>query len=219
MLHKNYHTIVKRRAGFTLVEMLVAITVLTTITGFGTANYLNFSERQTLTQAGQTLMNNLRYVQGKALSGEKDATICTVPVTLANIPLKGWCFSPGSGAKDYSIYGACVNIPPEPAEPTPSPYPFSQKFYNLENNVSIRGSAVYPDGSVASLALDKLRIGFKSLSGGVEFSSDLVPPPDTIVYCLDSSLPTLSDIMYVIRVGRGGEIIDGGIVDNEPTCQ
>lgn len=57
--------------GFTLLEMVVSVSIGLLLTGWVIANYNSHNDVQTLKQAGLTLKNDLRFAQTKALSGEK----------------------------------------------------------------------------------------------------------------------------------------------------
>jgi type II secretory pathway pseudopilin PulG len=59
------------KSGFTLVEILVATTVIMGLTGLVVANFGSFSGNQKMKQAGKTLKNDLRFVQTRAQSALK----------------------------------------------------------------------------------------------------------------------------------------------------
>ncbi len=63
--------------GFSLVELLIAASILGLLTTFGLARFHQFNRRQILSQAAQELRNNLRLAQEKALAGEKPNGWCT----------------------------------------------------------------------------------------------------------------------------------------------
>lgn len=67
--------------GFTLIEILVAITILLILSSIGVSNFTTYNDTQSLRQTSLTLKNRLRQIQGKALAGEKPAG-CT--------GLQGW---------------------------------------------------------------------------------------------------------------------------------
>ena len=58
-------------SGFTLIEILVVISVIGIIFTIGVAAYNQFARRQLVNQTSQELRNNLRLAQSKALAGEK----------------------------------------------------------------------------------------------------------------------------------------------------
>jgi prepilin-type N-terminal cleavage/methylation domain-containing protein len=59
------------RKGYTLIEVLVSLTVIGLLFGFGFASFRDFSRRQAVIAAGRTVVGDLRLAQQKALSGEK----------------------------------------------------------------------------------------------------------------------------------------------------
>lgn len=62
---------IKRRYGFTLVELMVTITIIGILVTVGVAGYSRFNQTQTLRTAANDLKNNLRLAQNKALSQQK----------------------------------------------------------------------------------------------------------------------------------------------------
>jgi prepilin-type N-terminal cleavage/methylation domain-containing protein len=60
--------------GFTLLEVIVSVAIALLLTGFIVANYNTYNDTQKLKQAALTLKNDLRFAQGKALSGDKPVT-------------------------------------------------------------------------------------------------------------------------------------------------
>lgn len=63
--------VLKSAIGYTLIEILVALTVISLIFTFGYAGFREFSQRQALESAARSLQGNLRLVQEYALSGKK----------------------------------------------------------------------------------------------------------------------------------------------------
>lgn len=59
------------RKGFTLIEVLVSLTVIGLLFGFGFVSFRDFSRRQQLEGTARSLKGELRLAQSKASAGEK----------------------------------------------------------------------------------------------------------------------------------------------------
>ncbi len=57
--------------GFTLIELMVSVSIMAILTGVGIAGYNNFNRRQQLRRAADTLATELRSVQKRADSGQR----------------------------------------------------------------------------------------------------------------------------------------------------
>lgn len=99
--------------GFTLIELLIVSTIIGILLTTGVASYNNFNRKRMVREAALELMNNLRYAQSKALSGEKP-TGCTDV-------LDGWKLE-FTSSRDYRILPVCSGAPLESAKIT---YSFS----------------------------------------------------------------------------------------------
>lgn len=60
-----------KRTGYSIIELIIVVGVTILIASFGIARYNDFNERQAVQQAADTLVSDLRFVQAKALAGEK----------------------------------------------------------------------------------------------------------------------------------------------------
>jgi len=83
------------KKGFTLLEVLVAATVISLLSGISLVGYNRFQERQQLASAKDQLRNDLRQTQQKALSGEKPA---------------GWCTSSGQTLAGWRLLFASTTV-------------------------------------------------------------------------------------------------------------
>lgn len=63
--------------GFTLIELIVVMSIISLIFGIGIVRYQDFNRTQTIKSANLNLKNNLRDIQAKASAGVKPATGCT----------------------------------------------------------------------------------------------------------------------------------------------
>lgn len=89
------------QGGYTLIEILVALTIIALLFGFGYASFRDFSRRQALAGVAKNLQGDLRVAQQLALSGEKpiDAN-CT-----GSNSLNGYLFNVSAGG--YTITASC----------------------------------------------------------------------------------------------------------------
>jgi prepilin-type N-terminal cleavage/methylation domain-containing protein len=92
--------------GFTIIELLVTISIIAILFGLGAAKYNEFNRRQIIAQAANELKSNLILAQDKALSGEKD---CRVSKCGGN---DGVCGT--NDANERSLEGWFVRIPSPP---------------------------------------------------------------------------------------------------------
>lgn len=98
-LWQNMQLQSRQSLGYTLIEILVAIGIISLIFSFGYAGLREFSQRQVLISAGRSLRNDLRLAQSKAISGEKP-TGCSV--------LDGYRVKVSSNT--YSILAVCAKV-------------------------------------------------------------------------------------------------------------
>lgn len=98
--------------GFTLIEILISLTIMVLVFGVGFAGYRDFSQGQSLEKAARELRTNLRLAQSIALSGTKP----NPPDSRCESPnvFNGVFFSASQGANAYGISYSCsgggVNI-------------------------------------------------------------------------------------------------------------
>lgn len=103
-----------KRFAFSLIELLVVVGIMITLTGVSLVGYSRFQERQLVNRAAADLAGDLRLTQQKAISGEKPAVPsgCVVGVncwcTLAGQSLTGWQLR-FTGAAAYNVEGLCSN--------------------------------------------------------------------------------------------------------------
>lgn len=89
--------------GYTLIELLVAVSIIGLVFSSGFVSFREFSRRQEIASLARSLEGELRSIQQKALSGEKpDDIFCNPPNTLS-----GYTFDLTSGTS-YSISAVCT---------------------------------------------------------------------------------------------------------------
>jgi len=88
--------------GFTLIEIIVSLAVISLIVGITIAGYSRLNQRQNLISAGQTMKNILRDAQSRAYNGEIDCIICNCSVGSSE-RLIGWVVD----FTNRNIFGRC----------------------------------------------------------------------------------------------------------------
>ena len=94
----------KKRAGFTLIELIVVISVILVISVITILNYNSYTNKQRVKQAGLTLRSDLRLTQTKATSGQKPS-VCDSTSILKSYDVT---FTTCSGKSCYKIQPICT---------------------------------------------------------------------------------------------------------------
>ena len=93
---KNNFFKFKKNEGFSLIELLVSISIIVTMTTLFLVNYHSTNERTALILAAQKLVSDIRVAQNKSLgSSEYGAD---------NIPTGGWGIHVEEGGLNYTIF-------------------------------------------------------------------------------------------------------------------
>lgn len=92
----------KNESAYTLIELLVGISIISIIFLVGFASFREFSRRQELDGVTKNVYADLRLAQQLALTGDK-------PEACSTDTLEGYIFSPSS--KSYSIIADCNTLP------------------------------------------------------------------------------------------------------------
>ena len=93
----------KPRSGYSLVELIISISIMLVLVGGGLAAYREFDARQSLVNGGRDLASNLRVAQKKAQAGEKPNS----PECI-NDTLESWrVFNQTGSTTAYSIRAIC----------------------------------------------------------------------------------------------------------------
>jgi len=196
-------TINSRSRGFTLIELLVVITLFAITSSLITASYLTFEKNQRIKNAAQTLKNDLRFVQNKALAGDKGANSeCPITSTLV-----GWYLTFNtSQTSTYTYTGACNTGGTESYFiPKTITYPSGVTLNNAAPNTGIKLGGTPQSGTVTVL--------FKPLTTGAVLYSNAGPPfsnlidftGDLVIELKGQQTSTLS----IITVRSTGEISGG----------
>ncbi|MBI5019119.1 prepilin-type N-terminal cleavage/methylation domain-containing protein [Candidatus Gottesmanbacteria bacterium] len=148
------------KKGFTLVELLIVISILIIMLGAGLATFNSFNRRERLKQTALTLKSTLRLAQTKAISVEKPTSGCT-SFTGMYVSFTATTYSIGHQCNPEGIVGGSetVTLPPGITfSPVPSAFTILSQTntINIASPVSliiINGSELYsltvsPNGSV-----------------------------------------------------------------------
>jgi len=127
--------------GYTLIEILIGIVILSILFGIGFAGFRDFSRRQSLEVLARKVKGDLALIREKAISGEKPIeAVCSSPTNT----LSGYSFSVINN-KTYTISAICsggnilvkqVEIPENLTISTPLPNPILFMVLSKGTNVS-----------------------------------------------------------------------------------
>lgn len=153
----------KVKQGFTLIELLVVITLFGITSSLITASYITFERNQRIRNAAQTLKNDLRFAQNKALAGDKGANSeCPLTSTLV-----GWYATfITTQTSSYTYAGTCKDTQ------TGVETPFSSKIVNFPSGVTLHSIEI--GGSLLSGTV--VKVLFKPLATGVSLHNTSAPP-------------------------------------------
>jgi len=104
-LKTKYRVLSTKYSAFTLIEILVSMTIIGFLFSFGYASFRDFSRRQALVGVVKQVQGDLRLAQQKALSGEKPSG-CIIPTVRT---LNGYNFFVGS-TTTYKIQADCTVV-------------------------------------------------------------------------------------------------------------
>lgn len=158
----------KTTSAYTLIEILVSLTIIAVLFTVGYINFRDYSRRQALANSGKILQGDLVLTQQQALSGQKpDDPNCNDP----NI-LNGYFFNVVSNT-EYQIYASCsggavltlskdVTLPGGITISTPTPNPILFKILGSGTNIVSGGNVAITLSQTSSTNTFTVTIG----SGG-----------------------------------------------------
>lgn len=154
--------------GYTLIEILVSITIIGLIFGFGFVSFREFSRRQALSGTAKNLMGQMRLIQEEAISGKKpDDPVCNAPERL-----DGYSFRVVDSA-NYVFAAVCsggvvvtksITLPADISIATPSVNPILFKSLGKGTNI--------PASTSVTLELSQSGTGYET-SIVISFSGDI----------------------------------------------
>lgn len=124
----NYKS--SNQRGFTLIELIIAFTVLAILSVVGVASFVDYSRSQTLLSDRQKLITVLNTAKANASSQLKNAYCPNNDIPALNQTLNGYSVTIDS-ATQYTLNIKCITTgtPPQQSEP-------SQTIYKLSNNIT-----------------------------------------------------------------------------------
>lgn len=130
------------RLGYTLIEILIGMSIIGLIFNFGYISYRDFARRQSLLSSARRLKADLRLAQEQALSGKKPSSIACS----GEGSLNGYDFYVDS-ATSYIIQANCVGglvndkVVQISSEISLSPFPTRFTFKVIGKGTSLSGPA------------------------------------------------------------------------------
>lgn len=177
--------------GITLLEILVTIAIIASISVVVIPNLRKLNQSQDLENATADLVQHLRQAQANATAG--------VPCS-ADITTTGWWVKLDPVTNSYQLVASCHDLYTPPASPSPVPTPYDEvrSTLNLPGGVGIT-AINNNDGSCPS---NNLEVSFSGSSvnffcAGAALSSN----PTTITLQDNRSLETKE-----IKIDKGGSI-------------
>lgn len=138
-----------KASGYTLIEILVVLTVIGILFGAGFVGYRDFSRRQALAGAVKIVQGDLRAAQQNALSGIKPVgAACSGAQTLSGYYFRVVSTVPTSR---YQIQAFCsggsivtndVTLPPNITISNPSPNPILFKILGMGTDIAPGGTFI-----------------------------------------------------------------------------
>lgn len=93
--------------GYSLIELLIVISIFGITVSLVTASYLSFERNQRFKSAALQLKNDIRFAQNKSLTGDKSTAGCSA----AGAALLGWYVNVSTTtASSYSLFSDCRNV-------------------------------------------------------------------------------------------------------------
>jgi prepilin-type N-terminal cleavage/methylation domain-containing protein len=165
-----------KSSGYTLIEILVALSIIGLIFGVGYVNFRDFSRRQALSSTARSIKGDLRLAQEEALTGKKPsdaANKCVNPSAAIQPTLSGYGFKI-INSHTYAIEAVCSG-----------------------GNVEVKRVTLPSDMSITSASAEQiLFILFKVLGQGTNIATT------TTIYIVQQGTGSTA----TITVSKSGEI-------------
>lgn len=117
-----------KNSGYTLIEIMVGIVILSVVTGAGLAAYRTFDEQQKLTLSSKQIVSLLRDAQKRAQTGEKPSE-CPASNTLG-----GWKVITQADSNTVQMAAVCID------EVSSTSQDVATQLHQLEDPISVTQS-------------------------------------------------------------------------------
>lgn len=117
-------TLRQSTAGFTLLELLIVISVTMALFGIAVASFNTYNKKERVRQAALNLKSDLRFAQTRAISAEKPDSSCTtfigmrITFTSSGYTIRHQCSEGFVGAGDSITFPAGITFSPQPTDYT-----------------------------------------------------------------------------------------------------
>ena len=152
------------RSGFTLIELVIVIAIIITLTGFIVANYSSFSEEKQLTETTNQVAGILLQARSRASTGDLGPYPCE--------PFEGYQVSYESTTPNQYEMRICCNATCETSGPSAS-YIISR--YDLPANTEFVQTADH------ETILESFSVRFKAFASGTDLQDAQTPQELTVV--------------------------------------
>ena len=119
--------------GFTLVEIIIVVSIIAIISGGIVPSFFRYIDNQNLKQAKEQLKSDLRTIQNRALTGALSDYVFDTGEEKEPVGYWAVYFQDNSGTYSVSITSRGSGCPPYPA--------FHQATYNLPNDIKYDGAS------------------------------------------------------------------------------
>lgn len=166
-----------RQKGFTLIELIVAVTIMAMLSTFGIASFINYSRSQALNSATQDFVTALQSAKAATLSQVKPTSCATTGV------FEGYqvTLSTSGGTSSYTSGPVCGGI---------------------YDTTSSKTTTLPANGNVSFSNITSLVITFKPITGVVRFNPSSANDYTDITLRESQSSPQQTKTVRVYTDGR-----------------
>lgn len=194
MVKKNSHN----QRGFTILEMIVIMTILGILLSTGAANLWYGRKKALLDKDVEVLSNTIRQTKEHAISVRQIADIGASPTPIFNSTFLGYALHFDQNSTNYYTYEAWANAAGTPAAFSETIVPRKTK-YTLEWSVLI---GIEPLATPDNTYVD---LWFTKLHGDLYSSQGFATDNDTVALTLRSKLQR--ELYKTVYISRGGVIM------------